>query len=346
MSQTIRRKPAPARKIAARNKQARNMRNAKARTGSMLDAVMDWLPFSEDQLHKLFLVAILAVAAITVVVVARLAGIPDLMARQMSLAAADAGFEVAKVEVRGVKHLNELKVYERVQSDIGAPMTELDVDRIRAELVQLSWVADARVSRQLPDRLVIDIVERVPHAVLRKADKLVLIDASGNELEPISPERAKGKLVVSGPGAGKQVTALTRLLEAAPALKPQVGEAEWIGNRRWNLTFNTGQVLALPEGDKLAAGALMSFARLDGVNRLLGGRATAFDMRSSDRIFFRLPDRTKDEPTPAGSIFAKRAVGGQAAPAKVASADDGTPAPKSSGAAKVPKPAAKKVERD
>jgi hypothetical protein len=41
---------------------------------------------------------------------------------------------------------------------------------------------------------------------------------------------------------------LAALTEAAPALKPQIREAEWVGNRRWNLTFRTGQVLALPEG--------------------------------------------------------------------------------------------------
>lgn len=343
MSQTIRRKPATARKVAARNKQARNLRQARARTGSLLDSAMAWIGLSEDALHKLFLVVILAVAAITVVVVARLAGIPDLVSRQVALAASDAGFEVAKVEVRGVKHLNELKVYERVQGDIGAPMTELDVDRIRAELVQLSWVEDARVSRQLPDRLVIDIVERTPHAVLRKPDKLVLIDAQGNELEPISPARAKGKLVVSGPGAGKQVVALTRLLEAAPALKPQVSEAEWIGNRRWNITFNTGQVLALPEGDQLAAGALMTFARIDGTNRLLGGKALAFDMRSPDRIAFRLPDRAKDDTAPKESIFAKKPADPQ-----VASADDkpDTKAPAKPAAKGAAKPAAKSAERE
>jgi cell division protein FtsQ len=50
------------------------------------------------------------------------------------------------------------------------------------------------------------------------------------------------------PAQGKQVAALSELLDAAPALRPQVREAEWVGNRRWNLTFKTGQVLALPEG--------------------------------------------------------------------------------------------------
>ena len=73
--------------------------------------------------------------------------------------------------------------------------------------------------------------------------------------------------MLSGPGAGKQVVALNTLLAAAPALKPQVREAEWLGNRRWNLTFKTDQVLALPEGGKESAAALVSFARLDGTNR-------------------------------------------------------------------------------
>jgi len=330
MSQTIRRKGAPVRKVAAQQKSARQMRNARAKTGSMFDSAMAMLPFNEDQLHKIFLFAILAGAAVIAVVVARAAGVPELAAKQFSNVTANAGFTVGKVEVRGVKHLNELKVYERVQGDVGRPMNELDVDRIRAELVQLSWVEDARVSRQLPKTLVIDIVERTPHAVLRKPDHLVLIDNQGTELEPISAERAKGKLVVSGPGAGKQVAALTTLLDAAPALRPQVVEAEWVGNRRWNLSFHTGQVLALPEGDKQSAKALMSFARLDGLNRLLGGKATAFDMRTSDRIIFRVPDRAVDAAKAEAAKKAEKQAEKKAEKLAEAGNTDATPTAKAS----------------
>jgi cell division protein FtsQ len=116
------------------------------------------------------------------------------------------------------------------------------------------------------------------------------------------------------------VVALSHLLEAAPALNPQVREAEWVGNRRWNITFKTGQVLALPEGEQASAKALMSFARLDGTNRLLGGRVAAFDMRASDRIYLRVPDRGKDEESPAKPAAAKSANATPAA-TKTASAD-------------------------
>ena len=216
------------------------------------------------------------------------------LAHELAAVARDAGFEVRRVEVRGVKNLNELKVYERALAERERAMPLVDIDALRDELLQLSWVQDARVSRQLPDTLVIDIVERKPAAVLKKAGKLVLIDAEGTELETVSAARAKGKLVVGGPGAGKQVVALGALLDAAPAIKGQVREAEWVGNRRWNLTFRTGQVLALPEGGRQSAGALMKFAQIDGRNRLLGGKVAAFDMRAPDRIYLRVPGRTDE----------------------------------------------------
>jgi cell division protein FtsQ len=292
VSQKLKRGGKGVRRAAATQGKARQVRAARARTGSALDAAMRWVPFSEAQLHRLFLAAILGCAAVLAWMMASFAGVPAMARGQMETIAHDAGFKCCRIALRGTDQLNELKVYNLALADNDRALPFVDIADVRARLLELSWVEDARVSRQLPDTLVVDIVERKPVAVLRKPDRLVLIDRSGIELEPVSAERAKGKLVISGPGAGKQVEALSALLAAAPALKPQVREAEWIGNRRWNLTFKTGQLLALPQGEQPAAKALMTFARLDGANRLLGGKAVAFDMRASDRIYFRVPGRT------------------------------------------------------
>jgi cell division protein FtsQ len=325
MSQTIRRKGTTARKAAAAHGTQRKVRAAKQRTGSALDTAMGWLPFTEAQLQKIFLVLILGGAVALVCVVASFAGLPTLAGKQMALVAGQTGFEVKRVEVRGVKNINELKVYEKALAERDRAMPLVDIEGLRQDLLGLSWVKDARVSRQLPDTLVIDIVEREPHAVLRKADRFMLIDETGHELEAVSRKQVGGKLIVSGPGAGQQVVPLGHLLEAAPALKPRVAEAEWIGNRRWNLTFKSGQVLALPEGDRESAGALVTFARLDGTNRLLGGKVTAFDMRASDRIYMRVPEQDGQElALKAGSVphTAAAAESSEAAPAQAAVTED------------------------
>jgi cell division protein FtsQ len=289
MAQTIKRGGKGVRRAAAARTTQRKVQAARQQTGSVLDTVMHWLPFSEETLHRILMTLILAAAAAIVWTVAVMAGIPTLASEQAALIASDAGFKVSHLEVRGVNRMNEQRIYERVLGQNDRAMTTLDLAALRDELNQLPWVKDARVSRKLPDTLVIDIVERNPHAVLRKPDRMVLIDDSGVELETVKFDKAKGMLVLSGLGVGQRVQDLTRLLDAAPALKPQVSEAEWVGNRRWNLTFKTGQVLALPEGDEKSAGALLSFARMDGVNRLLGGKVAAFDMRAPDRIYMRVP---------------------------------------------------------
>ncbi len=291
MSQTIRRKGKSGRRSAASHGKARKVRQAKARTGSAFGAALALLPISEETWQRLFMAVILGGAVALAWIAASMAGLPTMASRQLAMVAADAGFEVRRVDVRGVENLNELKVYEQALAERERAMPLVDIGALRAKLLELSWVKDARVSRQLPDTLVIDIVEREPHAVLRKVDRLVLIDADGNELEPISKDRAKGRLIVSGPQVGGQVRRLVRLLDAAPAIRPHIREAEWVGNRRWNLTFKTGQVLALPEGDKEMAAALVSFARLDGNNRLIGGKVLAFDMRAKDRIYLRMPNK-------------------------------------------------------
>ncbi len=295
MAQTIRRNAAPARRQARSQGTKTKVRKAKARTNSLIDALMRFLPFTEEQLHKTFLVLILAAAAAAAWAIASASGLTALAGTRLAYAAADAGYEVERVEVHGVERMNQLKVYERVLGQQDRAMPLVDLHALRASLMELSWVEDARVSRQLPDTIVVDIVERQPHAALRRGDRLVLIDHTGHELEPVSEAEARGLLRISGPGAQAQVEALSRLLDAAPALKPQVTEAEWVGNRRWNLTYKTGQVLALPQGAKRSAEALMEFARSDGLYRLLGGKAVAFDMRNAPRIYIRCPECREEE---------------------------------------------------
>ena len=285
------------RRSAAAKGRTQKARAARNRTAGLMGRALALLPFTEGQLHKGFLALIFAALIAAAWTLASISGAAAVAGAQAARVAGDAGFRVRHVRVTGTERMNELAVYERALAQKDQPMPLLDLAGLRAELLALPWVADARVSRRLPDTLAIDIVERREHAVLAKPDHLVLIDAEGHTLEPIAPARAKGKLVISGPGAQRMVRDLDALLDAAPALKTQVAAAEWVGNRRWNLTFNTGQLLALPEGARAPA-ALVRFAKLDGANRLLGGRVAAVDMRVEGQAAF----RCKDGPCSASAL--------------------------------------------
>ncbi|SHN48295.1 cell division protein FtsQ/DivIB [Erythrobacter sanguineus] len=291
MAQQIRRSSTTGvRRATKAQSRAVTARKAQGRASGFIDWLMGLLPFTEEQWSRIWLAIIIGGAVGLAFIIASLAGVPAMAEAQVARIAADAGFEVRNVRVTGTNRMDERLVYARVLSQRERAMPDVDVTALRAELMTLPWVKDARVSIQLPHTLAIDIVERTPHAVLEKPDRLVLIDAGGEELETVAPDKAKGMLRLAGPGAGQQARQLEKLLAAAPALSPQVESAEWVGNRRWNLTFRTAQLLALPEGEIEAATALVKFAQLDGQNRLLGGKVLAFDMRSPPRLYMRLPD--------------------------------------------------------
>jgi cell division protein FtsQ len=270
---------------------AAGARRAKVTTTGLVDKVMGVLPFNEEQWSTIWFTIIIGGAVGLVFVIANLAGAPAMAQAQVAYMASDAGFEVQHVRVTGTNRMDERQVYARALAQRDRPMPQVEIEALRAELLELPWVKDARVSVQLPSTLAIDIVEREPHAVLQKPDRMMLIDADGTELEPVAADKAGELLRISGPGAAQQVAPLERLLAAAPALGPQVEAAEWVGNRRWNLTFKSEQVLALPEGGDAAASALVKFARMDGQNRLIGGTVSTFDMRSPPRIYMRVPGR-------------------------------------------------------
>lgn len=284
---------------------------------SRMDRFLAALPVSHATLQRLATWTIVGAAGATAVGTAQFFGLPGMAKMQFAQTAAHAGFEVDKVEVHGVERMDEMDVYNVALGQVDRSMVMLDLGQVRQDLMQLGWVKDARVSRRLPDTLVVDIVERQPVAVWQHEGRLALVDVTGAVLQQVDRSAMPDLPLVVGPEANRQTARLGRLMEAAPALKPLLAGATWVGNRRWDLRFQSGETLSLPEGEKTASDALVNFARMDGVNRLLGRGIVRFDMRDPDRFVLRLPknreqkaDEDKAEkPTPSAATDDDEKVG-------------------------------------
>jgi len=261
----------------------------KQKKPSIIDRILAWLPISQHTLQRIATWTIFAVALIAAYVVASMFGIPGAVGTAVAEQVGNAGFRVEQIEIRGVKRMDQMTVYAVALEQKSRAMPLVDLNQIRDKLLQYGWVQDAHVSRRLPDTLLIRIVERTPVAIWQNQGTLSLIDRDGVYLEPVSADAMPDLPLVIGPGADRQEPAFQTLMTSAPALKPKVRAATWVGNRRWDLQFQSGETLALPEGDSEAAAALVNFARMDGVDRLLGRGIVRFDMRDPARFVLRLP---------------------------------------------------------
>jgi cell division protein FtsQ len=252
---------------------------AMIRTPARVQQALVRIPISAEQLRRLgriFMMLVLVVGAIVALIVLQ---VPQMIGNALGEAAGKMGFVVRSVEIKGIHHMDRLPVYDVALDQESTAMPLVDLDDIRAKLLKFGWVQDARVSRRLPDTLVVDIVERTPTAIWQNQGKLTLIDKDGVELAPVPVDKMPDLPLLIGPDANRRTAQLNQLLEAAPGIKPVLAGATWVGGRRWNFEFQSGETLMLPEGDDLAAKALKKFERLDQTARLLGRGYVHFDMR-------------------------------------------------------------------
>ena len=225
--------------------------------------------------------------------------IPAKAERSAGSAIGEAGFTVSGYQIVGLNHMDRARIDKVVNDELHraaeeagaakAPQPLVDVSAIRHKLLQFGWIKDARVSRRLPDTLVIDIVERKPAALWQNQGQLALIDSEGVVLDRVQVDRMPDLPLLIGPGANAQEQELAQLMGDVPTLKAQLASATWVGGRRWDLSFQSGETVALPEGYGDARAALDKFARADKQNGLLGHGIVRFDLRVPGKMIVRLP---------------------------------------------------------
>ncbi len=272
-----------------RGPDARSKPRKSVRRGSVASKVADALPIRPASANRLargvfiaFLLAIGLVVAVALELPAKLGG-------HAGAAVGRAGFTIKRVDVQGIRRMNGMPVYQIAFDQKSMAMPLVDVSAIRRRLLRFGWVKDARVSRRFPDTLVIDIVERQPAALWQDKQRLALIDREGVVLDRVPVDRMPDLPLLIGPGANVKASELNALLDAVPTLKPQLASATWVGKRRWDLNFQSGETIALPEGERVARGALTRFARLDRSSGLLGRGILRFDLRIPGKMVVRLP---------------------------------------------------------
>lgn len=253
------------------------------------------LPVQQESANRLarWMFGLFAAGAAALALVAL--EVPAKVATATGEAVGEAGFRVRSVDVQGIQRMDSKPVYAIALDQKSMAMPLVDVAGIRERLLRYGWVKDARVSRRLPDTLVIDIVERQPAALWQAEGRLSLIDAEGVVLDRVPISAMPDLPLLIGQGANAQSRNLDALLADLPTLRPQLESASWVGRRRWDLNFQTGETVALPEGQAAAKAALQKFAQLDKTAGLLGRGILRIDLRIPGKMVVRLP-RAPGEP--------------------------------------------------
>lgn len=232
-------------------------------------------------------------------------------ARAMDLSV-QAGFRVAEIFVEGRTRTPRDELLAALQIRRDDPILGLDLKEVRQRLEEISWVKTATLERRLPDEIHIVITEREPVALWQNQGRYYLIDRTGLVVGGETRDQPGLPLIV-GEGAPDHASALLDLLSQEPAIAARVKAAQWVSERRWNLTLAGGEGVVqvrLPEENPEIA--LQELGQLDREQKLLERAVSVIDLRQPDRLILRRAgDTSVDLPHIGRQQRAPRALPGR-----------------------------------
>lgn len=87
------------------------------------------------------------------------------------------------IEISGLHNVTRSQVMDVMGGDIGRNIFFVPLSQRKLQLEQIPWVASASVMRFVPNRLRVEVHERVPVAFARMGTRILLVDASGTLME-------------------------------------------------------------------------------------------------------------------------------------------------------------------
>ena len=189
-------------------------------------------------------------------------------------------------------------VIEKISSILALnfPISSLDIDvevlRLKVELIDLVESASVRLTSN--GLLEVDVNIRKPVVIQRLGTRLMLIDERGIKVDEVLSRSQRLDLpLLVGKGAEKCVDEALNLLLEIKDLLSRVRGLVRVGERRWDVILNRGQVILLPEKNPL--NAMRKIMSLQEGQKILDRNISYLDFRNINRPVLGLSEETSKE---------------------------------------------------
>lgn len=158
-----------------------------------------------------------------------------------------AGFGINQIQISGQTLTRDSDIVALMTLSAGSSTLDFDVEKARARLSWLRAVQSATVRKVYPNRIVVEVVEKIPVARWRSGSATWLVDQRG-DIIGTDPTGAYADLpMVIGEGAADDALVMIRALDRYDTITKDLAVLSRIGDRRWDLIYYSGLRVQLPE---------------------------------------------------------------------------------------------------
>jgi len=128
--------------------------------------------------------------------------------------------QIREVSVRGVKELTEKDILALAKIAPQANLLSVSADAVSGRIRANPWIRTVYIGREFPDRLVIEVRERTPVALVKQAGTFYLMDADGFVFKKLSRSDDVDLAIMTGVNiqAGSQPAVVSEALKLLQTL--------------------------------------------------------------------------------------------------------------------------------
>ena len=203
---------------------------------------------------------------------------------------AEAGLSIDAISISGQSLTPEQDIFDALGIQPDASTLAFDVAAARERVAELPAIETVTVRKTYPAAVDVLVTEKVPVARWRVDGVTFVIDARGDQIGEDRGNYTDLPLVI-GDGAADNALVMIRALANFPTLENGLIALSRIADRRWDMIYDTGLRVQLPEQG--VAQALRKLANYQAQYQLLDRDVSMIDLRVESVVAVR-PNANED----------------------------------------------------
>ncbi len=107
-------------------------------------------------------------------------------------------FQIKETPVRGLKELTEKDILSLAEIKSGQNILAVNIDVLERRVAVNPWIKNVYVGREFPNRLVVDVRERTPIALVKQGSDFYLMDSDGIVFKKLAPGDEVDLAIITG----------------------------------------------------------------------------------------------------------------------------------------------------
>lgn len=199
----------------------------------------------------------------------------------------DERFAIRSIDIVGVQQPRRAELTGILDQWSGANLFRLEMDVIRGRLASIEWIDEVTVEKLLPDRMRVEIQERIPQAIIAMDGRLRFIDGEGvpfGEVAETGSYLPLPKIEGMRDGQAQRCIEFLEMLEQSdPVLHSRIDRIRPAGSFGWEIVDrDLGTVVRVAEDD--VSDKWRMLYRIVMAERLPGAAIRYADLRFDSQI--------------------------------------------------------------